>query len=76
MTTVKHHGEITAKYLIYGLLDPITKELKYIGKSSYGLKRPYSHFTECALQKSKSKCSKWILEVKEKNLLPEVIILE
>lgn len=36
------NNEKVSRYLIYGLVDPRDDQLRYIGKSSYGLKRPRS----------------------------------
>lgn len=64
------------KYLIYGLIDPITNELRYIGRSSSGLQRPRCHFTPCILKKEKNHCHNWIKSLINKNLKPEIIIIE
>jgi hypothetical protein len=38
------------QYIIYGLVDPETEELRYIGKSSTGMSRPKKHFYPSTLK--------------------------
>lgn len=47
------------KYLIYGLVDPRTKAIRYIGKSSSGLSRPRRHRAARELQ-ANTRCCTWI----------------
>lgn len=69
------------KYIIYGLIDPTTKELRYIGKSTSGIKRPNSTITrvikgtECRPGKSTLKVN-WIKKLLKLGLRPEIEILE
>lgn len=58
--------------LIYALRDPRTDEVRYVGKSTSGLKRPESHFTFS----HNLKVQDWVNELKSENLLPEIDILE
>lgn len=62
-------------FLIYGLKDPLTNEIRYIGRSSSGLKRPTEHFRPHKL-KQKSKKSSWIKSCLNKGYSPEIVILE
>jgi hypothetical protein len=39
------------KYCIYGLFDPYTHELRYIGRSSSGLNRPHQHWGDAFKKK-------------------------
>ncbi len=50
---------ITMKYIIYGLTDPDTGEVRYIGKSTKGLERPKEHLKSSSL-KSKTHKNNWI----------------
>ncbi len=62
-------------YLIYGLRNPITQEIRYVGRSSSGLKRPGEHLRPHKL-KQKSHKSSWIKSLLKKNITPEIVILE
>lgn len=63
-------------YIIYGLVDPITHELRYIGKSVNGLSRPNEHTRPHKLKKLKTHCNFWIKSLIRKHTKPEIIILE
>src|SRR5271165_1208039 len=62
-------------YLIYGLADPTTDEIRYVGKSCKGLERPAEH-TNPGNLKRKSKKNSWIINLKRKGLKPKIIVLE
>lgn len=66
---------MTSKYLIYGLTDPRTGNLRYVGKSCTGLSRPKAHFHPTKLKESTKKNS-WIKSLKAQGLLPGIEILE
>ena len=56
---------------IYTLEDPITKEVRYIGKTKKELvERMYSHISNYRLKKEKSYKNSWIKSLKQKNLKP------
>ena len=59
--------------IIYALICPITKEIRYIGKTKHSLKRRLSVHIR---QKSKCKKSLWIKSLIEKKLVPEIILIE
>lgn len=63
------------KFLIYGLIDPITNEIRYIGKSEKGMGRPREHFCPYQL-KIKNKKNSWIKSLKKINLIPIIKIIE
>lgn len=68
------------KICVYGLIDPITKELKYIGQTIQGFRRIGDHYYQCS-KKSKigkylSNCQKWIIELDRKGLVFDIIYLE
>lgn len=66
-----------SNYFIYGLIDPITNEIKYIGRSSSGLRRPKAHWATSILKKEKNRYKKnWIQKILKNNLKPEIIVLE
>lgn len=60
---------------IYGLIDPITSELRYIGKSFDPKKRLVQHLEPGQL-KQKTHKSRWLNKLNKKGLVPELIILE
>lgn len=62
--------------LIYGLKDPISKEIRYVGKTTVGFKRINSHFRDSKEIKKKTHKACWIRSLLSKNLEPEVVILE
>lgn len=58
-----------SKYIIYGLVDPRTDELRYVGKSSSGFNRPR--------QRHSAYCACWIKGLfDESGLRPDIIILK
>ena len=61
-------------YLIYGLTDPRhfrLGELRYIGKSSSGLKRPKAHLWPSSCRK-KTHLGSWLSTLREVGLLPVI----
>jgi hypothetical protein len=58
----------TSKFVIYGLVDPFTKKLRYIGKSTKGLRR--------ARELHSAKCKSWIISVLNNFLVPIIVIFE
>lgn len=59
---------------IYGLIDPRTEEIRYIGKSSRGMRRAYQHAYE--KYKGKGEKARWIASLQEEGLSYEIITLE
>lgn len=64
-----------SKLIIYALLDPVTAEIRYIGKSCSGLARIRQHFNPSQLA-SKSKKSNWLKSLLNKTLYPQIKILD
>lgn len=62
-------------FCIYGLLHPISKELRYIGYSSDYLERYKEHLLPSNLKKTTHK-SAWLKSLLKDNLKPEIIVLE
>ena len=56
------------KHLIYGLADPRTGELRYVGRSSSGLKRPRESHGRY--------CQNWVDSLKKQGIIPRVLVLE
>ncbi len=63
------------KYIIYGLVDPITEELRYIGRSSNGWFRPRNHGIPSSL-KHKNKKNSWLKSLRDKGFKPQIILIE
>lgn len=61
---------------IYGLIHPITKEIKYIGKSDKPQSRLWQHITDSRQSGRKNKREAWIKSLLNQELKPEIIILE
>lgn len=59
--------------IIYGLYHPLTKKPVYVGRSTVGLDRPWSHISE----KSHSiKVNKWVKDLKDNGLYPVIVVLD
>lgn len=59
---------------IYGLIDPETHELRYIGKACDSRKRLLSHIRDARRRKTPV-CS-WVGSLAVRGLMPEVVVLE
>jgi hypothetical protein len=63
-------------YLIYALVDPRTKVIRYVGKSTSGLKRPKRHLQPWILEKEKqTRRVKWIKSLLSAGVTPEIEVL-
>lgn len=62
------------KYLIYGLKDPDTHMIRYVGKSTSGLRRPKQHSRPASYNKTWH-VARWIKRLIVKNKRPEIVIL-
>jgi hypothetical protein len=65
-----------SKFLIYGLCDPRTSELRYIGQTTRGLDRIKGHLFPSALKQTSTHKSKWLRALNCIGLKPTGIILE
>lgn len=63
------------KNIIYGLVDPDSKQVRYIGKSTIGLKRPREHKKRSLLLAMSHK-NNWIKNLISQNKIYEITILE
>jgi hypothetical protein len=61
--------------LIYGLFDPRTGELKYVGKAANGLVRCFSHLCPSSLR-DRTKKNGWLKSLLKKGLRPEWDVIE
>lgn len=69
--------ETVSKYLIYALVDPRTKEWRYIGKSSSGLRRPKDHAKASELKREAHiHKTRWIQSLINLGLKYEILVLE
>lgn len=63
-----------SQYLIYGLIDPRTHFIRYIGQSSRGLNRPKMHRYKPATDQTH--CARWVRSLQRLHLEYEVTVLE
>ena len=61
---------------VYGLCDPDTNELRYIGLTSCGLKRIRGHYNDCLLEYTFSAIKKWVKSLRLQNKAFNVIYIE
>jgi DNA-binding CsgD family transcriptional regulator len=62
--------------LIYGLIDPRDKQLRYVGKSCDGLRRPRQHAYSYFLKNEKGHKTNWIKGLVKEGLRPEIWVIE
>jgi len=63
------------RFIVYALMDPETGEIRYIGKSTRGLKRIFEHFRPSHLI-ARNHRTNWIKSVISRGVKPEFTILE
>lgn len=63
------------QYLTYGLVDPRTKLIRYVGCSSCGLKRPRQHMNPRE-NRANPKKAMWIRDLRTAGLVFEIVVLE
>ena len=62
------------QFLIYGLVDPISLLIRYVGLSSSGLGRPRSHRHKA--QNEKTHCRRWVRKLQASGLDYIIVVLE
>ncbi len=67
---------MTPQFFIYGLLDPRTNEVRYIGKSSTGMKRPRLHGKPSCLAKETTYKARWIRSLRAAGFDYKIELLE
>lgn len=65
-----------SKFLIYGLVDPRTSEVRYIGKSATGMKRPNLHRKPSCLAKDHTHKAYWIRVLQRAGLTYAIEVLD
>ncbi|NPD22036.1 NUMOD3 domain-containing DNA-binding protein [Corallococcus exiguus] len=65
-----------SKYIVYGLTDPRTGEVRYIGKSARGLHRPRDHRRAARLKHERTHKSNWIRSLLALGMSYGIVILE
>ena len=66
----------TSRFIIYGLFDPRTDELRYVGKSTSGLKRPRNHTKTSDLKRhGRTHKTAWVKSLLSVGLKPVVKVL-
>ncbi len=63
-------------YSIYALLDPLTKEVCYVGISKLAARRKEQHISHSRNPKTQKCTSEWISDLLRQGLEPELKILE
>jgi hypothetical protein len=66
---------MASQFIIYGLLDPRTDELRYVGKSASGMVRPKAHCFPSQLRHHNRRVA-WIKSLLAADVKPEIAVLE
>lgn len=74
-TRFVEHGP-SAPLIIYGLIDPRTRLVRYIGQSSVGIRRPRDHAKPAVLARNQNYSGNWIRELVRAGLQFEIVVLE
>ncbi len=61
-------------FIVYGLFDPRTDTLRYVGKSASGMTRPKAHLFPSQLLRHNRRTA-WIKSLAAENLAPEIVVL-
>src|SRR5712675_2161734 len=64
------------RFLIYGLSDPRTGQLRYIGKSCRGLKRARSHAYPGYLSRDRTYCGNWIRSLQAEGKKYNIVVVQ
>lgn len=63
------------KFLIYGLIDPRNGELRYVGKSTSGMRRPRAHMSLLKYETNTYKAN-WLRQLLVEDFKPDIEVLE
>ena len=61
--------------IIYGLVDPNTNNIRYVGKSLTGIDRAYHHYTPSSIKEGNTPKNNWIKRLRNNNQKYKVVIL-
>lgn len=61
---------------IYGLIDPKSNEIRYIGQSSIGMKRSKQHWLKKSELNNGTKVHNWCKKLLREKLEPKIVVLE
>jgi hypothetical protein len=64
------------RFLIYGLVDPNTLQLRYIGKSCSGLARPRRHFQPSTYNLNNGHKASWVRGLLTQGNQPSVVVIQ
>lgn len=64
------------RFLIYGLVDPRNGQLRYVGKSQSGHRRPKQHSMPTYLKKENTHKANWIKQLLSENLKPYIVTIQ
>lgn len=67
---------MTQKFLVYMLLDPDTGSVRYVGRSSSALRRPFNHFRCKRVREKRDACHAWVRAVLRRGKEPVVQVLQ
>jgi hypothetical protein len=63
------------KVFVYGLVDPRTEQVRYVGRSSSGIRRPRRHTAPSELR-GKSHKKNWLRQLLAEGFQPRVVVIE
>ena len=63
-------------FYIYGLADPETKMIRYVGQTNNLKRRFNAHIQEAKSYRSNNRKINWINSILNRNLIPEMILLD
>lgn len=66
---------MAARFIVYGLIDPRSRLIRYVGKSTTGLRRTRHHVKPSALLKSTHK-ARWIAQLHRLGMRCDVVVLD
>ena len=67
---------MTSRFLIYGLVDPRTGQVRYIGKSCKGMERPKEHGRPWHINHDRGYKGSWLRLLKRLGLTYSILVLE
>lgn len=65
---------MSTRHLIYALIDSTSEQIRYVGRSSSGLKRPRIHWTRDVGRNDY--CHNWVRSLTVRGIIPEILVLE